>query len=153
MNFHTPWCTNPVFKVPHGYYQLQATVATLAVDRIAAPHTFKGAMNTERFCFWVGLRLIPTLRTPNILYVNNLPDHKSKRVCDLCRKSGIALLFLPRYSQIWNPIKKYSSKLKSAPRRPQPGTFEEVRRIVCRVTHSVWEVESDNCFKATGHNV
>lgn len=122
-------------------------------DGIVAPYTFKGAMNTNRFRCCLERRLIPTLCKITIMFVDNLPVHKSKRGRDLCRRAGMIHLFLPRYSPQCSPNKKFFSKLKSVLRRLQPRTIEEVIRTEHSVDRSVGAAECINDFKAVSCEV
>jgi hypothetical protein len=47
--------------------------------------------------------LLPTLRSGDIVIIDNLGSHKSKAVRRLIRSAGAKLFFLPKYSPDLNP--------------------------------------------------
>jgi transposase len=78
----------------------------------------------DRFAFhtYIGHFLAPTLKAGEIIVMDNLSVHKSKRVRELIEGARASLLFLPPYSPDFNPIEETTSKLKGILRKTQANT-------------------------------
>jgi len=79
------------------------STACMAVD---------GATDTEVFRAYVQEVLCPTLRTGDVVIMDNLSPHKSTQAIELIQRVGAQVLFLPPYSPDLNPVEKKWSKLK-----------------------------------------
>jgi putative transposase len=80
---------------PHGHWKTTTFVAALRNDRIDAPCLFDGPINGERFRAYVEQELVPTLKSDDIVVLDNLGSHKSKAVRSAVRATGARLVFLP----------------------------------------------------------
>ena len=121
---------------PYGHWKTTTFVAALRNDRIDAPCLFDGPINGERFRAYVEQELVPTLKTDDIVVLDNLGSHKSKAVRNAVRAAGARLVFLPKYSPDLNPIEQAFAKLKSEIRKAKPRTVDaicdEIRQILTR---------------------
>ena len=83
---------------------------------------------SESFRLYVEKVLIPTLKSGDIVILDNLGSHKSKAVRAAIRAAAARLFFLPPYSPDLNPIEQVFAKLKhllrKAPSEPlmRPGS-------------------------------
>jgi len=101
-------------------------LAALRHDRIEAPWLLEGPIDGESFRLYVEKVLLPTLRTGDIVIMDNLGSHKSKAVRQIIRSAGAKLLFLPKYSPDLNPIEQVFAKLKHLLRKVAARTFEAI---------------------------
>jgi transposase len=62
---------------PHGHWKTITFVAGLRLRRITAPFVLEGAMNGPMFLAYVKQCLVPTLRSGDIVAMDNLPVHRS----------------------------------------------------------------------------
>ena len=69
-------------------------VATLRLEGVVAPLVFDGPINAQLFEAYVEQFLAPTLRTGDIVVMDNLFSHKSLRVRGLIEAAGATLLYL-----------------------------------------------------------
>ena len=99
-------------RIPHGHYQTSTLIAGLRLGGACAPWLFGGAMNGEMFLAWVRQGLAPTLRTGDIVILDNLATHKIPGVRDALAAVGARLLYLPPYSPDFNPIEPMWSKIR-----------------------------------------
>ena len=79
-------------------------------------------------------QLVPTLRSGDVVILDNLSSHKSPGAARALRDIGTWFLFLPPYSPDLNPIEMAFSKLKAL-----------IRKAAARTYHELW--------KAVGHGV
>ena len=125
-----------IAKVPHGRWKTTTFLAALRHDRIEAPCLFDGPINGERFLAYVTQALVPTLKTGDVVILDNLGSHKGKAVRQAIRKAGAHLIFLPKYSPDLNPIEMAFAKLKILLRKAKARTYDALWRAVgdiCRL--------------------
>ena len=99
-------------------------LAGLGLDGIRAPLLIEGAVNTAVFETFIEQVLLPTLHEGDIVVVDNLSAHKSKRVESLLARQRCRLLFLPAYSPDFSPIENAFAKIKQFLRVAQAQTVE-----------------------------
>lgn len=138
-------------KAPHGHWQTMTFIAALRVDRIDAPCVFDGPINGESFIAYVEQILVPALTPRDIVVIDNLGSHKSRRVREAIRKAGAHLVFLPPYSPDLNPIEQVFAKLKAMLRKAQERTVEAVWRRIGNLLPHFPPHECANYFRNAGY--
>src|SRR5260370_19274870 len=112
-----------VARIPQGSYQTSTLISGIRLEGPCAPWMFAGPLNGEMFLAWVRQGLAPTLRTGDLVIMDNLATHKIRGVREAILAQGARLLYLPPYSPDFNPIHPIRSKinpiLRSQPQRPQ----------------------------------
>jgi transposase len=116
--------------VPHGRWKTLTFIAALRHNRLTAPCLFDGPINGESFRAYVEQILLPTLRSGDIVVMDNLGSHKSKAVRDAIRSVGARRLFLPAYSPDLNPIEQAFAKLKTLLRKARARTCDAVNDAI-----------------------
>lgn len=97
-------------------------LAALRHDQIAAPCLFDGPINGHSFLAWIHQFLLPTLKTGDVVIMDNLGSHKGIAVRAALRTVGAKLFFLPPYSPDLNPIEQVFAKLKTLLRKAEART-------------------------------
>jgi transposase len=108
-------------------------------------------MNRELFELHIETQLATTLRTGDVIILDNLSSHKSPKAADTMRTVVAWFLFLPPYSLDLNPIKMAFAKLKALIRRAAARTYDDLRKDVGRVCDLFTDEECYNFFKAAGY--
>jgi len=103
-------------------------------------------MNGEMFLAWVRQGLAPTLRTGDIVILDNLATHKIRGVRDALAAVGARLLYLPPYSPDFNPIEPMWSKIKQTLRRHAPRTEEELLQAAKAAFQSISSADCKGFF-------
>jgi transposase len=111
-------------KAPYGHWKTMTFLAALRCDRIEAPWVLDGPINGENFRTYVDQVLAPTLKSGDIVILDNLGSHKSKAVRAAIRAAAARLFFLPPYSPDLNPIEQVFAKLKHLLRKAAERTLE-----------------------------
>jgi transposase len=111
-------------SVPHGRWRITTVLAALRADGITAPLVLDGAINGQSFLAYVRQFLTPTLRSGDVLVMDNLGSHKVRGVREAVEARGAALLYLPPYSPDLNPIEQVFAKLKALLRACAERTTE-----------------------------
>ena len=101
--------------VPHGHWKVLTLTAAVRLDGVPAPAglAFDGATDTACFETYVERCLGPTLRSDDIVIMDNLACHKTAEVTRLIEATGARVRYLPAYSPDLNPIERMFSKLKA----------------------------------------
>ena len=78
-----------------------------------------GSTTAAVFEAYVEKVLAPSLRSGQIVVMDNLTAHKGERVKELIEERGCELLYLPPYSPDFNPIEEAFSKIKGILRKAE----------------------------------
>jgi transposase len=106
-----------VQKVLHGNWKTTTFIAALRQKGVTAPFVLEGAMNGETFRAYIEQILAPTLKSSDIVFMDNVPIHKVAGVHEAIERRGAILIYLPAYSPDFNPIEQFFAKLKSVLRK------------------------------------
>jgi putative transposase len=140
-----------VAEVPHGHWKTTTFLAALRHDRIEAPWLVDGPIDGESFATYVEQVLCPTLRSGDIVVMDNLASHKSARVRRLIRAAGAKLFFLPKYSPDLNPIEQVFAKLKHLLRKAAARTVAAICAAIGELLGSFTAHECAAYFKNSGY--
>ncbi len=86
--------------------------------------SIEGATDAEVFEAYVEQLLAPTLSAGQVVVLDGLGAHRTRRVRELIERRGADLVFLPSYSPDLNPIEEAFSKIKSIVRKVAARTRE-----------------------------
>lgn len=116
-----------IMEATPGYSGKHYTVlAALGLREVAATWVLEGALTREVFEVYVTQVLRPTLRSGDVVLLDNLSVHKSEAARQAIEACGARMEFLPPYSPDMNPIEKCWSKIKTTLRRLKARTFDEL---------------------------
>ena len=105
-------------------------IAALRLTGLGAPAVFDGPIDSPTFLAYIEQVLVPTLRSGDIVVLDNLAAHKQPEVQTAIEQVGALVRFLPPYSPDFNPIELAFAKLKAFLRAARPRTFEQVCRLI-----------------------
>ncbi len=115
---------------PHGHWQTTTMIGALRLEGPSACVSIEGATDTEIFQAYVRDALCPTLRSGDVVIMDNLSPHKGAQTLTLIAQVGAKVQFLPAYSPDLNPIEAMWSKVKNSLRtaeaRTQPTLLEAI---------------------------
>lgn len=105
-------------KVQRNWGKNQTLVALITLEGGMGEAIFtKGATDAELFEDYVEEFLAPTLEAGQVVVLDGLGAHKTRKVRELIEKREADLLFLPSYLPDLNPIEEAFSKVKNTVRR------------------------------------
>lgn len=136
---------------PFGSWKTQTFIAGLRCHDMIAPWIVNAPMNMQIFEVYVETQLAPELSKGDVVILDNVAFHKSKRAEELVRERGAWLLFLPPYSPDLNPIEMAYSKLKTLLRKRAARTFDEISDALGDICDLFSPTECLNFFKAAGY--
>jgi transposase len=86
---------------------------------------------------WYGQHLLPSLKIPNVLIMDNSPIHIKNVIRELVEPGDYQLLFLPKYSPDLNDIEPDFSALKRAIMYSHINTsrFGNYSQLLCQIVY------------------
>ena len=136
---------------PGGHWHTMTFLAALRHDSITAPCVFDGPINGERFLAYVEQFLVPTLKSGDVVIMDNLSSHKSMAVRKAIRSAGARLFFLPPYSPDLNPIEQVFAKLKRLLRKAAERTKRATWKRIGTLIDQFSPEECSNYFRNSGY--
>ena len=115
--------------------------------------TFSGAVNGERFQEFLRDHLSTTLRSGDIVIMDNLRTHKVQGVREIIESTGATVLYLPPYSPDLNPIEQMWSKIKAFLRATKARTVESLLQAIPSSFSSVTSIDIMGWFSSSGYIV
>ena len=82
-------------------------LSSIRLDGTMAFTTFQGGTTTDKFLNYLKEALIPTLRSGDIVVMDNLRTHHVQAVGELLRDAGAEALYLPAYSPDLTLLKNF----------------------------------------------
>ena len=110
-----------------------------------------GATDRTAFETYVDKVLLPTLRTGDILVMDNLQAHKSPRAITRIEAKGAELWFLPPYSPDMNPIEMMFSKIKTLLRKAKARTVATLDSAIAESLQAVTTADIQGWFQKCGY--
>lgn len=127
-------------------------ISSIRLDGSTACLLMEGATDTEVFRSYVREVLIPTLRSGDIVIMDNLSPHKNEETLALITHAGAETLFLPPSSPDLNPIEKMWSKVKNRLRSLEPRTATELQTAVATARAEVTANDAAGWFTSCGYS-
>jgi transposase len=136
---------------PCGHWQTHTVIAGLRLDGLTAPAVFDGPIDQASFLAYVEQVLVPTLRSGDVVVLDNLAVHKQPEVRAAIERAGATIRFLPPYSPDFNPIEQAFAKLKTFLRAARPRTFDQVTQLVAIALDLFTPTECGNFVRHCGY--
>ncbi len=96
-------------------------LSSMTVEGMGPSLAVEGATDRGVFEAYVEKVLAPSLRSGQVVVMENLSAHKGERVRVLVEERGAQLLYLPPYSPDLNPSKKPSPRSRVSCAKPRLG--------------------------------
>src|SRR4051812_39016393 len=135
---------------PRNYGKNMTLLAGLRLEGISAPMVIEGAVNTAVFEAFVEHVLLPTLQPGDMVIVDNLSAHKSKRVEAMLAQKSCQILFLPAYSPDFSPIENAFAKIKQFLRVAQAQTVETLIDALAQALTTISPFDAIGFFTNAG---
>ena len=132
-------------------FKRESLIATLSLDGISAPMTYKGALDGDLFGSYVVNVLAPTLSEGDVLVLDSLSVHKVRGVLRPLWDKGVWIVFLPVYSPDLNPIELVWSKMKAMIRKLRTKTETELQVALAKAIEWITSDDIKGYFKHCGY--
>lgn len=139
-----------VAYAPQGHWNTTTLVAAITRESALAPMILDGPMDAVAFEAYVEQVLLPALPAGSIVVMDNLSPHKAPAIARLLHDAGAELWYLPPYSPDFNPIELMWAKVKTALRRAQARTQEELCDAIAAALSQITPSDTQGFF---GHSV
>ena len=137
---------------PAGHWQTLTMISSIRLDGSTACMALEGTTDTESFRAYVRQVLVPTLRSGDIVVMDNLSPHKSDQTLGLLTAAGAAVLFLPAYSPDLNPIEKMWSKVKGLLRGAEARTAGDLIAAIGQALAKITPQDALGWFTSCGYS-
>lgn len=137
---------------PHGHWHTTTMISAIRWDGSTASMTIEGATDTAVFGTYLQEVLCPSLKTGDLVIMDNLSAHKQDEIVCLIEATGATACFLPPYSPDLNPIEKMWSKVKNSLRSQAARTYEELLQAIALALKQVSPQDARNWFASCGYN-
>lgn len=124
-------------KAPRNWGKNISLICAIDAQGVKPSMSVEGAVDGEAFEAYVEHFLVPKLKRGQVVVMDNLSVHKSKRVQWLVEESGCELVFLPPYSPDFNPIEETFSKVKGTLRKAGARTREALVEATGRALDTI----------------
>jgi transposase len=125
-----PAGTRVIGKVIRNRGTVTTMIGALTMKGLGALMTVEGGTTGNVFIAFVQACLVPTLKSSDVVVMDNLAAHKVKTLRRLIEAAGARVLFLPAYSPDLNPIEECWSNVKANLRRIEARNVVDLRRAV-----------------------
>jgi transposase len=139
-------------KAPRNWEKNITLIASLSAEGIGAAMSVEGATDGRAFQTYVKHFLVPTLKSGQIVVMDNLQVHKSLKVRELIEGAGASVLFLPSYSPDFSPIEGAFSKIKTIVRKAQARTHEALIEAIGDALDAVSRRDALGFFEHCGYH-
>jgi transposase len=140
-------------SVPRNRGPNTTLLSSMSVEGMGLSLAVEGATNREVFETYVEQILAPTLRTGQVVVMDNLTAHKGERVKELIERRGCELLYLPPYSPDFNPIEEAFAKIKSLMRKAEARTREALLAAMGTAISTLSAQDARGFFEHCGYRV
>jgi transposase len=120
---------------------------------LIASMSAEGATDGAAFAAYLKHFLVPTLKEGQVVVMDNLQAHKSRRVRELIESAGASVLFLPPYSPDFSPIEEAFSKIKAILRSLEARTQETLVEAISQALDAVSQGDALGWFSHCGYRL
>lgn len=136
---------------PKNWGDSVTVAACLSESGILAPFYRHGSMTGDWMTAYVEQVLRPELCEGDIVVMDNLQAHKSKRVRECIEACGAEILFLPPYSPDLNPIELAWSKMKAILRKIAARTYDTLLEGVAQALRAITPSDASAFLRCCGY--
>ena len=140
-------------KAPRNWGENISLISAIDHEGVKPSMSVEGAVDGKAFETYIEHFLLPTLERGQIVVMDNLSVHKSKRVEQLIEEAGATLLFLPPYSPDFNPIEEAFSKVKSILRKASSRTKETLLEATGRALDAITPEDIRGFYSDCGYRL
>lgn len=126
-------------------------ISSMTLSGIGPSLAVEGATTRVVFEAYVENVLAPSLRSGQVVVMDNLSAHKGERVRDLIEERGCKLIYLPPYSPDFNPIEQAFSKIKGLLRKAEARTREVLIEAMGAALSAVSAQDASGFFRHCGY--
>jgi transposase len=130
-----------------------SVIGALGFEGLRAMLSIEGAVNSTVLQVFLDELLVPQLQSGDVVFMDNLPTHRSAFVREKIEAAGAQLIYLPSYSPDFSPIENYWGKLKTFLRAAAARTQEVLDQALTQALKTVTLQDIAAWFRHCGYEV
>jgi transposase len=138
-------------KAPRNWGKNVTLISSISTEGMGPSMSIQGSSDTESFGLYIREVLAPSLRSGQIVLMDNLSVHKAGWVRGLIEERGCQLWLLPSYSPDMNPIEEAFSKVKNLIRKAKARTLEALFAVTGRALEAISKEDARSFFADCGY--
>jgi transposase len=138
-------------SVPRNRGPNTTVLSSMSLEGMGSTLAVEGATTSAVFEAYVEEVLAPTLRSGQVVVMDNLSAHKGERIKELIEERGCELVYLPPYSPDFNPIEEAFSKIKGLLRKVEARTREALLEAIGVAISAVTAKDAHGFFEHCGY--
>jgi transposase len=141
-------------RVPRKRGKNTTLLSSMSLEGMGPSLAVEGATTARVFETYVEKVLMPSLRTGQIVVMDNLGAHRPKRIGELIERRGCELLYLPAYSPDYNPIEEAEeafAKIKNLLRKAAARSKEALVETIGAALSAVTAADAKGFFEHAGY--
>jgi transposase len=138
-------------SVPRNRGANTTLLASMGVEGMGPCLAVTGSTTATVFEAYVEQVLCPSLKSGQVVVMDNLSAHKGERVKDLIEQQGCELLYLPPYSPDFSPIEEAFSKVKRLLRKAESRMREALVEAIGVAISAVTAKDARGFFEHCGY--
>ena len=111
----------------------------------------RGATDELVMLFFIGEVLSALLKRGDVVVLDNLTSHKTRRVQAAFAALGVEVWYLPPYSPDLNPIEMCWSKFKSLLRQSGARTYDALSESISSALKKITAADTENWVRHCGY--
>ncbi len=139
-------------SVPRNWGKNVTLLASMSMEGMGPCLTVEGSTTSEVFEAYLEQVLAPSLRSGQVVVMDNLTAHKGERVRELIEARGCELLYLPPYSLDLNPIEEAFAKLKGLLRKAEARSREVLIEAMGQALEALTVRDARGFFEHRGYH-
>jgi transposase len=140
------------FEIPRNRGTNTTLLTSLDARGMGPSMAVEGATTSRVFETYLARLLAPALRPGQVVVMDNLGAHRSKKVRKLIEERGCELVYLPVYSPDLNPIEEALSKIKHILRKIRARTKDALIEAMGRALGAVSAKDAGGFFAHCGYH-
>jgi transposase len=138
-------------SAPRNWGKNVTLLSSITLSGMGPSLAVEGATTRAVFEAYLEEALAPSLRSGQVVVMDNLSAHKGGRVRELVEGRGCELLYLPTYSPDLNPIEQAFSKLKGLLRGAEARSRAALIEAMGRALGTVTATDARGFFRHCGY--
>jgi transposase len=139
-------------KAPRNWGKNVTLISSISLEGMGPSMSIQGSSDTESFSLYMREILAPSLKSGQIVLMDNLSVHKAGWVRDLIERKGCRLWLLPSYSPDMNPIEEAFSKVKNLITKAKARTLEALFAVTGGALEAVSKEDARGFFEDCGYD-
>jgi len=138
-------------NVPKNYGQSITVVGAMREDGRLATLEVRGATDELVMLAFIREILSPVLEPGDVIVMDNLTSHKTRRVQAAFAELGVEVLYLPPYSPDLNPIEMCWSKFKAILRQMAARSYDALSEAISNALKKITAADARNWIRHCGY--